>query len=153
MRNVGKVNYVNYIFTDVPNLSTVKKYYLSELQTSASFGEDREIELKKIDEIREADNELFKQISKRLLVHGDINEYIKVIRYDDVLDGIFTVTRTERATTMGQQRIILTFTDNSTREVMFILVIEPTFGALKQFFKGIDTSGLKNAYNNLDKKL
>ena len=33
-------------------------------------------ELKKIDEIREADNELFKQISKRLLVHGDINEYI-----------------------------------------------------------------------------
>lgn len=153
MRNVGKVNYVNYIFTDVPNLSTVKKYYLSELQTSASFGEDREIELKKIDEIREADNELFKQISKRLLVHGDINEYIKVIRYDDVLDGIFTVTRTERATTMGQQRTILTFTDNSTREVMFILVIEPTFGALKQFFKGIDTSGLKNAYNNLDKKL
>lgn len=48
MRNVGKVNYVNYIFTDVPNLSTVKKYYLSELQTSASFGEDREIELKKL---------------------------------------------------------------------------------------------------------
>ena len=92
--------------TNVPNLSTVKKYYLSELQTNASYGEDRETELNKIEEIRNADNSLFQQISKRLLVHGDINEYIKVIRYDDLLDGIFTVTRTERATTMGQQRTI-----------------------------------------------
>nr|DAF56760.1 MAG TPA: hypothetical protein [Myoviridae sp. ctWb16] len=153
MKNVGKVNYVNYVFTNVPNLSTVKKYYLSELQTNASYGEDRETELNKIEEIRNADNSLFQQISKRLLVHGDINEYIKVIRYDDLLDGIFTVTRTERATTMGQQRTILTFTDNSSREVMFILVVELTFGALKQFFKGIDTSGVKNAYNSLNSKL
>lgn len=153
MKNVGKVNYVNYVFTNVPNLSTVKKYYLSELQTNASYGEDRETELNKIEEIRNADSSLFQQISKRLLVHGDINEYIKVIRYDDVLDGVFTVTKTERATTLGQQRIILTFTENSTREVMFVLVIEPTFGALKQLFKGLDVSGVKNAVDNLNKKL
>ena len=153
MRNVGKVNYVNYVFTNVPNLSSVKKYYLSELQTNASFSDDREMELKKIEEIRNADNSLFQQISKRLLVHGDINEYVKVIRYDDVLDGVFTVTKTERATTLGQQRIILTFTENSTREVMFVLVIEPTFGALKQLFKGLDVSGVKNAVDNLNKKL
>lgn len=153
MRNVGKVNYVNYVFTNVPNLSSVKKYYLSELQTNASFSDDREMELKKIEEIRNADNSLFQQISKRLLVNGDINEYVKVIRYDDVLDGVFTVTKTERATTLGQQRIILTFTENSTREVMFVLVIEPTFGALKQLLKGLDVSGIKNAIDNLNKKL
>lgn len=153
MKNVGKVNYISYVFTNVPNLSSVKKYYLSELQTNASFSEDRETELKKIAEIRKADNNLFQQISKRLLVHGDINEYIKVIRYDDVLDGVFTVTRTERATTLGQQRTILTFTENSTREVVFILVIEPTFGALKQLFKGLNTSGISNSIDKLNKKL
>lgn len=153
MKNVGKVNYISYVFTNVPNLSSVKKYYLSELQTNASFSEDREAELKKIAEIRKADNNLFQQISKRLLVHGDINEYIKVIRYDDVLDGVFTVTRTERTTTLGQQRTILTFTENSTREVVFILVIEPTFGALKQLFKGLNTSGISNSIDKLNKKL
>lgn len=153
MLNVGKVNYVNYVFTEVPNLSAVKKYYLSNMQDVASYSENREMELAKIQEIRDSDTSLFKNISKRLLVHGDIQEYLKIIRYDDVLDGLFTVTRTERATTLGHEKVILTFTENSSQEVMFILVIEPSFGTLKQFFKGLDINRIKNAYNSFHNKM
>lgn len=153
MLNVGKVNYVNYVFTEVPNLSTVKKYYLSNMQDVASYSADREIQLAKIQEIRDADNNLFKDISKRLLVHGDIQEYLKIIRYDDVLDGLFTVARSERATTLGHEKVVLTFTEDSSKELMFILVIEPSFGTLKQFFKGLDLNKIKSAYNDFHNKM
>lgn len=153
MKRVGKFNKINYVFSEVRNINELKKYYFSALSSSSLYGysEEEANEIKR--EINQIDGAYFQKISDRLLVHGDVNEYIRVIREDDMLDDKFTVSRSERPTTLGQQKSILIFKENSSQEVMYILVIEPTFGALKQFLQGIDIGGLKSSWEQLSDKM